>query len=176
MNSGSRLDVRIRLTKYYVWASILINQNEHFLHKFWPEKWWEGKFFNESEVYIDISGDFVIFTPVYIGQDNTEEFNEFAGIFNHIIEMPYSFEPEETVSKEVHHKFIFMIEPDASEFYIRLMHGEHDENKYSNYLAILKHKISFEVGRTVYGLYVNLTENTITTYSMDVRKFCFKKI
>jgi len=55
--------------------------------------------------------------------------------------MPYSFEPKETVSKEVHHKFIFMVNTDASEFYIRLMNGEPDENKYSNYLIILKLKL-----------------------------------
>jgi len=76
MNTGSRLDVKIRLTNYYVWASILIDTSEHFLHKFWPEKWWEVNFLNESEVYIDISGDFVIFTPVHINQLKTKEFNE----------------------------------------------------------------------------------------------------
>uniref|UniRef100_A0A915P935 Galectin n=1 Tax=Meloidogyne floridensis TaxID=298350 RepID=A0A915P935_9BILA len=162
MNTGSRIEVKIRLTKYYVWAYILINQHEKFLKKFWPEKWWEGKFFNESEVDIVISGDFGIFTPVYIKPVNGKEFNELAGIFNHAIKMPYSFEPKETVSKEVHHKFIFMVNTDASEFYIRLMNGEPDENKY--------------IGITAYGLFVNFTENTITTYTMDVRKFCFIKI
>ena len=76
MNTGSRIDVMIRITKYYVWLYISINQHENILHKFWPEKWWEGKFLNESEVDIDISGDFAIFTPVYIKPINDEEFNE----------------------------------------------------------------------------------------------------
>ena len=50
-----------------------------------------------------------------------------------MIQMPYSFETKEAAASEVHHKFIFMIKPDASEFYIRLMHGEADVNKYRNF-------------------------------------------
>jgi len=91
MNTGSRLDVKIRLTNYYVWASILIDLNEHFLHKFWPEKWWEVNFLNESEVYIDISGDFAIFTPVHINQLKTKEFNEV---------LKYIFFPKYILSRE----------------------------------------------------------------------------
>uniref|UniRef100_A0A914LZ67 Uncharacterized protein n=1 Tax=Meloidogyne incognita TaxID=6306 RepID=A0A914LZ67_MELIC len=67
--------------------------------------------------------------------------------------MPYSFVTEEIISNEVHNKFIFMVNPNASEFYITLMHGEPDENEY--------------IGRTVYGLFVNFTENTVTFYSME---------
>jgi len=36
------------------------------------------------------------------------------------------------------------------------------------YLIILNYKINFKVGRTVYGLFVNFTENTVTFYSMEV--------
>nr|CAD2192381.1 unnamed protein product [Meloidogyne enterolobii] len=70
--------------------------------------------------------------------------------------MPYSFVTEEIISNEVHNKFIFMVNPNASEFYITLMHGEPDENEY--------------IGRTVYGLFVNFTENTVTFYSMEFEK------
>jgi len=55
-----------------------------------------------------------------------------ADIFYYINKMPYSFVTEEIISNEVHNKFIFMVNPNASEFYITLMHGEPDENEYSN--------------------------------------------
>uniref|UniRef100_A0A915LFP9 Uncharacterized protein n=1 Tax=Meloidogyne javanica TaxID=6303 RepID=A0A915LFP9_MELJA len=172
MNTGSRIDVMIRITKYYVWLYISINQHENILHKFWPEKWWEGKFFNESEVDIDISGDFAIFTPVYIKPINDEEFNELADIFYYINKMPYSFVTEEIISNEVHNKFIFMFEKLESKTFNNTLFQQGELFDLKSYGIILCFEADVPKAKdmTTHQFEINLLHDSSETYP-DCEKY-----
>lgn len=66
--SGLKININIRLCKYYIWVLINIeNNNSSIILKYWPINWWEGTFINNNlNIQMNISGDCTIITPFNI--------------------------------------------------------------------------------------------------------------
>uniref|UniRef100_A0A1I8C2E6 Galectin domain-containing protein n=1 Tax=Meloidogyne hapla TaxID=6305 RepID=A0A1I8C2E6_MELHA len=75
LSIGARIDITIRLSKYYVWALFQSDVFDNFVEKFWPKEWWKGNFLFKSEVKMSIFGDFLMVTPLFIQTLEMEETN-----------------------------------------------------------------------------------------------------
>ncbi|KAL7069832.1 hypothetical protein ACQ4LE_011000, partial [Meloidogyne hapla] len=144
--TGGNIVVEIHLNKYYVSTNITSRHIKNLLiNKFWPAEWWNGGFMkNISNAQLRIYGDFVLVTPVFINVVKEEDvFEKYS--------MPFSDEIDQIISKIIIFNFYCMIKENATKFYIKLMHGVSEENKY--------------IGHTVYSLNVDFDKNEIKTYS-----------
>ncbi|CAK5084945.1 unnamed protein product [Meloidogyne enterolobii] len=56
----------MRISNYYVWILFESNVFEKFVKKFWANEWWNGTFLKDSEIKMEIGGDFILATPLMI--------------------------------------------------------------------------------------------------------------
>ncbi|KAL7069693.1 hypothetical protein ACQ4LE_010993 [Meloidogyne hapla] len=160
LSIGARIDITIRLSKYYVWALFQSDVFDNFVEKFWPKEWWKGNFLFKSEVKMSIFGDFLMVTPLFIQTLEMEETNYLSVYYwskrmNHVVHMPHSFEIYEIISTKATFVFYLMINDDSMNFSLKLMNGVEEDNLY--------------IGTMIYGLEVDDNLKNVSIISGSVR-------
>uniref|UniRef100_A0A915P7J1 PDZ domain-containing protein n=1 Tax=Meloidogyne floridensis TaxID=298350 RepID=A0A915P7J1_9BILA len=109
LEKGVTLFASFRLTKYYVWSGFSSNLwgSEFVVNKYWHDtKWWDGQLFkgNGSNT-LEIFGDFVTVTPVFIRTLNYDDIKNFSEAYTHVVDTGHTFDLPTIYNENVTFRF-----------------------------------------------------------------------
>ncbi|CAK5077906.1 unnamed protein product [Meloidogyne enterolobii] len=109
LEKGVTLFASFRLTKYYVWSGFSSNLwgTEFVVTKYWPEtKWWDGQLFKgKGSNTLQIFGDFVTVTPVFIRTLNYDDIKNLSKDYEHVVDGGRTFDIQTIYNENVTFRF-----------------------------------------------------------------------